>query len=419
MTVGTPLINPDGTAATLPITVSASARGRFTLLGTNTFGESDTAPTSGNTLTLFNAQDDVDSDGDGFPDGLELLFGSDPVNAASVPALNARGDVRSGAIAVLNTAIPTATTQAAVSAAFTVSNTQLPSTISVETATSAAFTVSNSQLPSATTQTLVSTAFSVLNSANVPTSQQVIGPAVSVLNALPGTPEALSANAPISQTRTTQPFGISMAGLVAGQTLIEGQTLTVEAPVAGGDGNATVTFAVNNVPLVTDTSAPYSMTFTVPAGVSSLTFGASVQEGPRTATATAIVIPIERDVTTRVSGRVVDAAGTPVAGAVVELLSEGLRAEFFDYATPLTALPNIADTIPTRSTRVTAVNLRGPNGLFGLDPFGAGLAPDYAARFTGWIAIPSPGPYTFYLGSTKERVCDLEASPRSICRRRP
>jgi hypothetical protein len=195
-------------------------------------------------------------------------------------------------------------------------------------------------------------------------------------------------------------LSVSVGGIAQGQTLIEGQTIIVEATVVGGDGKATVTFSVNGVSLVTDTSAPYAMIFTVPTGLQSLRLGASAEDAnTRAVSAPEIEATVERDATASVSGRVVDAAGNPVAGAVVELLSEGLRADFFDFAAPLDALPDLAGLTPTRATRVTAVNMRGPSGLFGFDPFGAALAPDYAARFTGWLTIPTPGVHTFHLGA--------------------
>lgn len=417
VTVGPAQISADGTTATLPITVAASARGRFTLLGTNTFGGSDTTPTAGNTLTLINAQDDADSDGDGFPDGLELLFGSDPANSASIPSLTTRGDVRSATVSVSNTALPPTQVQLTSSAAFSVSNTQLPSS-TIQTLVSSAFSVVNTVNPATGSQTLVSPAFSVANTASPATgsqalagsavsvlnnaspsgTQQISGTAVSVLNAQPGSQQAQQLLAS-AQKASVPPLSVSLSGLTNGQTLVEGQTITVGANVQGSV-EPVVTFSVNGVPLVTDARAPFEMTFTVPAGVPSLRFGAAVADAPdKTASAPTIEVGVERDITTSVSGRVVDAAGNPVAGATVELVSDGLRAEFFDSATPLTSLPDLTGANPVRSTRVTAVNMRGPNGVFGNDPFAAGLAPDYAARFTGWLTISNPGTHTFYLGA--------------------
>jgi hypothetical protein len=81
------------------------------------------------------------------------------------------------------------------------------------------------------------------------------------------------------------------------------------------------------------------------------------------------------------------------------LLTNGLRAEFFESRAPLASLPDLPADTAVRSVRVTAVNTRGPGGLFGPDPLGTGLAPDFAARFTGWLSIEGAGKYTFSLGA--------------------
>lgn len=385
LAVGTPQINAEGTAATLPITISGSPRGRFALIGTNTFGSSNPTPTAGNTLTLINAQDDVDSDGDGFPDGLELMFGSDPALASSLPSLTARGELRSAAVSVVNVALPESTQQEALSAAFSVLNTELSP---------------------APTQMLLSAAVSVLNAFDPSSSHLLVGPAVSVLNTLPATLQTqLVASLPavdssLSPTPPAPPLGVSLGGVQNGQVIVEGQTITVAASVTGNEGSAAVTFTVNGMAIATDTIAPLAMTFTAPTAIPALTFGASVSDtAGHAASAASITVAVEADSATVVSGRVVDWSGNPVAGATVELLSQGLSAEFFDYTAPLAGLPDLAGAIPVRATRVTAINAHGPDGLYGRDPFGAALAPDYAARFTGWIAIPTAGAYTFYLGA--------------------
>jgi hypothetical protein len=81
------------------------------VVATNNAGSSDAFPSAGNTLTIINAQDDGDSDGDGFPGGLELLFGANPFEATSVPTLTEQGTVLSPAVSVVNTLLPTGTPQ--------------------------------------------------------------------------------------------------------------------------------------------------------------------------------------------------------------------------------------------------------------------------------------------------------------------
>jgi YD repeat-containing protein len=114
-------ILPNGTSATMTVTISMAAQGRFTLMATNAAGSSDPTPRLGflprtssfNTLTvpgsspgddpdldgLTNAQEitlgtdplNGDTDGDSYPDGLEVAFGSDPLNSLSIPNVSPRG----------------------------------------------------------------------------------------------------------------------------------------------------------------------------------------------------------------------------------------------------------------------------------------------------------------------------------------
>ena len=367
--------------AVLPTTVSPSARGRFTLVGTNAFGAGDTVPVPGNTLTVINAQDDGDSDGDGFPDGLELLYGSDPANPTSRPNLSARGEVIGSAFSVVNTTLPF-TVEKSATAWFSVLNTTLP------------FTVEKS----------ATTWFSVRNTSIGPTQWIVVSPAVSVRN-VPAPPPGV-APTPDSVTRkataTSSAPAISLLGVSANQRVVEGQTLTVQGSVSGGDAQGSVTFRVNGSPLFVDTVAPYALTFTIPAGASDLTFGASfIDASGRRAEASPVSVRVDRDRGTSLYGRVVDAAGVPVANARVELRSDGLTAEYFEPSQPLQGLPDLTGARPVLTTRVTALNMRGPADLLGADPFGSGLAPNYAARFTGAVSIPAAGAYAFTLGANK------------------
>jgi YD repeat-containing protein len=110
--IGSTSINSGGTAATIGLTTSATASGKFALVATNSFGSSNTFPTAANALSvagpnssnidsdgdgLSDAQEillgtdpfNPDTDGDGFPDGVEVATGSDPLNPLCTP-LNCR-----------------------------------------------------------------------------------------------------------------------------------------------------------------------------------------------------------------------------------------------------------------------------------------------------------------------------------------
>ncbi len=396
ITFGTPQVNGAGTSATLPILVAPIAQGSFVLVGTNGFGSGATDPTAGNRLSIINTQDDGDSDGDGFPDGLELLFGSDPADPTSLPDLTMQGELLIGAVSVINTASPVVT----------------------HDLLSAAFSVSNTLISSPTTHDVLSPAFSVSNTLVAPTMQEMIGPAVSILNVDPQAPLSQQITFSLPQSRVTNPLMAEARALSVfldtprdGQSLVEGQTITVSASVSGDQGTGVVAFTVNGATFATDSVPPYAMTFTVPSGVSSLTFGASARDAAGgTTAATPSTVSVEQDPFTTVEGRVVDAAGNAIKGAVVGLLSEGLEAEFFDSAMALNSLPDLTGATATRTTRLTAINMRSPNGIFGSDPFGLGFGPDYAARLTGWITISAPGVYTFFLGADEGARLQLDGA---------
>ena len=403
---GTPQIDSTGTFAELPITIAANARGTFVLVATNNLGSSDAFPNAGNTLALINAQDEVDSDGDGFPDGLEELFGSDPSNPASVPDLRSAGELLSGAVAVANTFVTSPTPLTILSAAVAVANTFVTSPGPQELL-GAAVAVANTFVTSSGPQELLSAAVAVSNTSVGGTSQQTIGPTVSILNSISSTTLTSQSTLSLPRGAAINPLIVDMQGLSivldqprGGVALVEGRTITVHAVVVGPQPVERVDFFVNGRLFATDATLPYELTFMVPAGITSLTFGAAVRDVQGSeAEAVPVAVSVQPDPLTTITGRVVDAAGNAVRGAVVDLLSAGLQAEFFEFTQPLVTLPDLAGQTVDHVMRVTAVNVRNPTGVFGIDPFGSHLAPDYAARFSGWIAITTAGAHQFFLGA--------------------
>src|SRR5207302_362041 len=117
------------------------------------------------------------------------------------------------------------------------------------------------------------------------------------------------------------------------------------------------------------------------------------------ASTAAVNVTVQPDPLTTISGRVIDGAGNPVQGAVIDLLSQGLEGEFFKFQQPLVTLPDLTGSTADRIIRITALNIRNPNGVFGADPMGSGLVPDYAARFTGLINVTTTGVHRFWLGA--------------------
>ena len=198
---------------------------------------------------------------------------------------------------------------------------------------------------------------------------------------------------------TSGDVAVLLDGLRAGGRLTVGESVRVLATPSGLVSD--VDFLANGALLATDTSAPFELLFTAPAGVGGVTLSVVVHDGAGNAVLSSPVrVPIDADLLATISGRVVDAEGLPVTGAVVDILSEGLLAEYFDFTTPLEEIPDLVGRTPDRITRVTGLNLRNPDGIFEVDPLGIPpIAPDYAARYTGWLTVPVAGTYSFFLGA--------------------
>ena len=107
------------------------------MVATNAHGSSDSFVSTRNSLVVIDPnQRDIDSDGDKFPDGLEVLLGSSPADPQSVPYPDALIPEFTGPIfSVVNTADPSqsAPMTEVVGSVFSIVNTTDPSQSAPET----------------------------------------------------------------------------------------------------------------------------------------------------------------------------------------------------------------------------------------------------------------------------------------------
>jgi len=197
----------------------------------------------------------------------------------------------------------------------------------------------------------------------------------------------------------------------ADTTLIEGQTVTVEVEAAD-DGLLTgVDLAVNGVVFAQQDDNNARFLFTVPYAADLLDFSATASDGVGNTTTVNNSVLVDPDPSTTVLGAVVDPDLDPVAGADVNLELAGLRGEFFDFQDPLATLPDLDGLTPAAVRLISAVNLRNPDNLLSSDTFGVGLSPDFAARFSGLLRVPTTGTYTFTLGADDGARLVLDGIP--------
>jgi YD repeat-containing protein len=84
--VGNTLVT-SSSSATINITVGMVA-GTYALVATNYAGSSSSTPVPNNRFTVVNPASTADTDGDGFPDVIEAIYGTDPLDPTSFPNIN-------------------------------------------------------------------------------------------------------------------------------------------------------------------------------------------------------------------------------------------------------------------------------------------------------------------------------------------
>ena len=152
--------SPDGTSASLSLTVPSGVVGTFALVATNPAGNSGTTANRINRLTIVEPNSTADTDGDGYQDVIEAVYGTDPLDLTSYPTIRAQSETESVNFSVLNAPVSRAFTEAE-SVRFSVLNS--PFSGAVIEAESVSFSVLNAPVTGSGIQELESVPFSVLN----------------------------------------------------------------------------------------------------------------------------------------------------------------------------------------------------------------------------------------------------------------
>ena len=74
-----------------------------------------------------------------------------------------------------------------------------------------------------------------------------------------------------------------------------------------------------------------------------------------------------------------------------------MTAEVFNFASPLSDVPDLTGLTPDMVTTISALNLRNPGLVFGANPFGFGSSPGRAIRYTA-VLHTDPGYHDFKVG---------------------
>jgi hypothetical protein len=185
----------DGTSATLSVTAPGGVVGTFALVASNAAGDSGSAVNRVNRLTIVDPNSTADTDGDGFQDVIEAVFGTDPLDPTSFPVIPSFTETESVAFSVLNAPVTSAGIQETEGVAFSVLNGPVNGA-GIQETESVAFSILNAPVGGAGILEAESVGFSVLN-APISSSgiQEIESVPFSILNGPVGTAGITEADA--------------------------------------------------------------------------------------------------------------------------------------------------------------------------------------------------------------------------------
>lgn len=178
-------ISQDGTSAVLTLTAPATSSGTFALVATNTAGDSVTVITQTDRFTVVNPNSTADTDGDGFQDAIEAVFGTDPLDPTSFPVILPAAEAESETFSVLNGNVGGTGIQETESFNYSVLNGAVAASGMTETE-SLTWSVLNGADSSAALRETESLIFSVQNSGTAPSIRKPAASSPSAASAASG-----------------------------------------------------------------------------------------------------------------------------------------------------------------------------------------------------------------------------------------
>ncbi len=137
---------------------------------------------------------------------------------------------------------------------------------------------------------------------------------------------------------------------VNGANVIAGSVLPITVSASDDVAVASVNFLVNGALVFTATAPPYQFNYTVPAGVATLTLGATaVDLGGNIGTAKSVLVGVVPDPLTTVTGTVVDSSSQPVAGATVTVFGSFTAATGSDGTFSISSVPTVRGQITAQA----------------------------------------------------------------------
>jgi hypothetical protein len=235
----------------------------------------------------------------------------------------------------------------------------------------------------------------VLNYATAPGGAAAMSPWISVVNSNSSGNAITTASKPSStntgNARPTIRLSGDSSSPATSLKVTPGQTVSFDITAGQGGSSALLLDGAQT----DDPATAGTRRFVIPFGTAGIS--AVVRDGG--VDSDLINLTVQSDMPKRISGRLLLPGGMPAVERRMEIRSTGLTAEYFQWKTPLTALPDLTGLNPDRVGVVSSLAMENPSAVFGADPFGTGLTPNYAARFTGAIKVDAEGMHQFFLTS--------------------